>query len=123
MAVAAAKFSDVAADRRRESPTATATAVANFYFGAFGNNYVDDGPIKRYRDYYSLPGFGINEISAQNYVSEMVEWNLPPFVFESAGTPALYLTWLRPSVFAAGLWTDAAKVIDTARSTKTPAGR
>ena len=30
--------------------------VANFYFGGFGNNYVDDGPIQRYREYYSLPG-------------------------------------------------------------------
>jgi len=27
-------------------------------------------------------------------------------VFESLGTPALYLNWLRPAVFAAGLWTD-----------------
>ena len=82
--------------------------VANFYFGAFGNNYVDDGPIKRYRQYYSLPGFGLNQISGLNFVKELVEFDSPPLVFESAGTPALYLTWLRPSVFAAGLWTDAA---------------
>ena len=36
----------------------------------------------------------------------MVEWNLPPYVFESAGTPSFYLTWLRPSLFVTGLWTD-----------------
>ena len=36
----------------------------------------------------------------------MGEWNLPPYVFESAGTPVLYLNWLRPSVFVAGLWAD-----------------
>ena len=36
----------------------------------------------------------------------MVEWNLPPYVFESVGTPSFYLNWLRPSVFVAGLWTD-----------------
>jgi hypothetical protein len=82
------------------------SVIANFYFGAFGNNYVDDGSIKRYHDYYSLPGFQINQISAENYVREMVEWNLPPYVFESAGTPSFYLTWLRPSLFATGLWTD-----------------
>jgi hypothetical protein len=81
-------------------------SVANFYFGAFGNNYVDSGEIKRYREYSSMPGFGIDEISGQSYVREMVEWNLPPVVFESAGTPGLYLNWLRPAVFAAGLWTD-----------------
>jgi hypothetical protein len=82
--------------------------VANFYFGGFGNNYVDDGPIKRYREYYSLPGFGLNEISGLNFVKELVEFDAPPLVFESVGTPALYLTWLRPSIFAAGLWTEPA---------------
>ena len=41
-----------------------------------------------------------------NYVREMVEWNLPPYVFESAGTPSFYLTWLRPSMFVTGLWAD-----------------
>jgi hypothetical protein len=80
--------------------------VANFYFGSFGNNYVDDGNVKRYRDYSSLPGFKIDEISALSFVREMVEWNLPPVVFESVGTPGFYLNWLRPAVFAAGLWTD-----------------
>ena len=82
--------------------------VANFYFGGFGNNYVDDGPVKRYREYYSLPGFGLQEVSGLNFVKELVEWNLPPVVFETAGTPGLYLTWLRPSLFAAGLWTEPA---------------
>jgi hypothetical protein len=82
--------------------------VANFYFGGFGNNYVDDKSIKRYHEYYSMPGFGIDEISGLNFVKELVEWNVPPYVFESAGTPGLYLNWLRPSVFAAGLWTEPA---------------
>ena len=30
------------------------------------------------------------------------------YVFESAGTPSLYAHWLRPSIFAAGLWTEPA---------------
>ena len=83
-----------------------ANSVANFYFGAFGNNYVDSRSIQRYRDYDSLPGFGINELSGQTFVRQMVEWNLPPLVFESAGIPKLYLNWLRSSVFATALWTD-----------------
>jgi hypothetical protein len=82
------------------------SVIANFYFGGFGNNYIDDGSIKRYRDYSSLPGFKINEVSAMNYVREMLEWNLPPYVFESVGTPSFYLTWLRPSLFVANLWAD-----------------
>jgi hypothetical protein len=80
--------------------------IVNFYFGGFGNNYVDDGSINRYRDYYSLPGFRINEIGARSFVRELAEWNVPPVVFESVGTPGFYLTWLRPSVFVAGLWTE-----------------
>jgi hypothetical protein len=82
--------------------------VANFYFGGFGNNYVDSRTIKRYREYESMPGFGIDEIAGLSFAREMVEWNLPPIVFESAGTPALYLNWLRPAVFASMLWTDPA---------------
>jgi hypothetical protein len=78
----------------------------NFYFGAFGNNYVDEGTIKRYREYNSMPGFKIDEISARSFVRELVEWNAPPIVFESVGTPGFYLTWLRSAVFAAGLWTE-----------------
>ena len=81
-------------------------SIANFYFGAFGNNYVDSGEVKRYREYSSMPGFGIDEIAGQSFARELVEWNLPPLVFESVGSPGFYLNWLRPAVFAAGLWTD-----------------
>jgi hypothetical protein len=80
--------------------------VANFYFGGFGNNYVDSLAIKRYQEYYAMPGFGLNEISGQSFARELVELNLPPAVFESLGTPSFHLTWLRPSVFASALWTD-----------------
>jgi hypothetical protein len=84
----------------RENP------VANFYFGGFGNNYVDSGTVKRYREYESMPGFGIDEISGQSFLRQTIEWNIPPLVFESVGTPALYLNWLRPAAFVTALWTD-----------------
>lgn len=80
--------------------------VANFYFGGFGNNYVDRLSVKRYRDYSSMPGFDLDEIGGLNFARQMIEWNLPPVIFESVGTPAFYLNWLRPAVFATGLWTD-----------------
>ena len=96
------------------------STVANFYFGSFGNNYVDDKSIKRYREYSSFPGFGIDEISALSFVRVMGEWNLPPYVFEDAGTPSLYLNFLRPSVFVAGLWGDPGN--STLRKQYTSAG-
>lgn len=83
-----------------------ADPFANFYFGGFGNNYVDNGAIKRYHAHYSFPGFELNEIAGRSFVRQMVEVNLPPVVFESVGTPGFYLTWLRPSVFASVLSTD-----------------
>jgi len=80
--------------------------VANFYFGGFGNNYVDDGKEQRYREYYAFPGFGLQEISGLNFVREMVEWNIPPLVFESAGTAAFHAAWLRPAIFASAMVTN-----------------
>jgi hypothetical protein len=80
--------------------------VASYYFGGFGNNYVDDGPIKRYQQYFSMPGFGINQLSGQSYARELLELNIPPYSFANVGTPAFYAGWLRPSVFVTGLWTD-----------------
>jgi hypothetical protein len=81
-------------------------ALANFYFGGFGNNRIDNGVVKRYREVYAMPGFELDQIAGQSFVREMVEWNLPPALFESAGTPALHATWLRPALFVSGLWTD-----------------
>ncbi len=58
------------------------------------------------REYISLPGFGLQAVSALHFVKELVEWNVPPIIFEDVGTPSLYLTWLRPTIFAAELWTE-----------------
>jgi WD40 repeat protein len=80
---------------------------ANFFFGGFGNNYVDASrPEKRYREYDSFPGFEINEIRGRTFARSMLEANLPPYVFESAGTPVFYLAWLRTAAFASALVTD-----------------
>jgi hypothetical protein len=80
--------------------------LANFYFGGFGNNYVDDKAIKRFREPQSMPGFDIDQVSALHFVKELVELDTPPVFFESVGTSALHLSWLRGSLFAAGLWTE-----------------
>ena len=80
--------------------------LANFFFGGFGNNYVDRGNEKRYREAYSLPGADLNEIGGRNFVKTMVDLNLPPVRFDRFGTPGLYVPWLRPSVFVGGLATN-----------------
>jgi hypothetical protein len=80
--------------------------LTNYYFGGFGNNYVDDGEIKRYREYYSMPGFEIDAISARDFLKTVAEWNIPPIRFRSMGTPGFFLSWIRPAVFVSTLWTD-----------------
>lgn len=76
---------------------------ANFFFGGFGNNYVDRGDVKRYRNYYAFPGFDLNAIPGRNFYRGMLEWNLPPIRFERAGTSRFYLAWARPALFASAL--------------------
>ena len=73
---------------------------ANWYFGAYGNNYVDDEEIKRYREFYSFPGFEIDQLSAQTFAKSTLEWNLPPLRFAHAGIPSFFLSYIRPALFA-----------------------
>ncbi len=80
--------------------------LASFYFGGFGNNYVDDGAVKRYREYSSLPGFEIDEVPAGDFIRSVAEWNLPPVRFREAGTPSFFLSHLRPAVFFAAVVAD-----------------
>ena len=79
---------------------------ANFYLGGFGNNYVDRGEVKRYRENYAMPGFELNSIRGRNFYRGMLEWNLPPIRFERAGTSTFYLSWARPALFASALVTN-----------------
>ena len=88
------------------SPGLRADAFANFFFGGFGNNWVDHGEEKRYREYYAFPGADLNEIFGRNFVRSTLEWNLPPLRFRRAGSPGFYLTWMRPAVFAGFLATN-----------------
>ncbi len=79
---------------------------SNFYFGGFGNNWVDHLPETRYRDSRSLPGLDIDEVGGKSYGKLLVEWNLPPATFRRVGSPSFYLTYMRPALFSTVLGTD-----------------
>ena len=83
--------------RNREEP------LANFFFGGFGNNWVDHRDEKQYREVYSFPGADLNEIGGRNFLRSTIEWNLPPWRFRRAGTPGFHATWARPALFVSGL--------------------
>ena len=84
----------------------TVDEFANFFFGGFGNNYVDRGEIKRYRKYYAMPGFDLSAIPGRNFIRNMIEWNIPPIRFDRVGTSNFYLSWARPAIFASYLQTN-----------------
>lgn len=88
------------------SPGEREEPFANFFFGGFGNNWVDHQEEKRYREWYGFPGVELNEIQGRNYVKSMLEWNLPPIRFRRAGTPGFFLTWARPALFASTIATN-----------------
>lgn len=79
---------------------------ANFWFGGFGNNWVDHGAIKRYQKAYAFPGLELNELGGTNYQRTMVEWNLPALRFRRIGAPSFYATWARLSLFGSGIMTN-----------------
>ena len=85
---------------------AAADPFANFYFGAFGNNWVDKGNFSRYREYYSFPGVKIDQIGANNFAKGLVEWDVTPLHFRDLGTTKLYSNWARLALFAGGLGTN-----------------
>ncbi|HEY3798881.1 MAG TPA: hypothetical protein VGL58_11060 [Caulobacteraceae bacterium] len=70
-----------------------------FYLGSFLNNYLDDGDVKRFREFDSFPGFGIDAISARSFAKGLVELDLPPLRFDNLGRPSFFLSYLRPEIF------------------------
>jgi hypothetical protein len=79
---------------------------ANFFFGGFGNNWIDYQDFKRYRESYSFPGVPINEIGGINYGKVLMEWSLPPLRFRRYGFTSMYIRWLQLALFSSGIVTN-----------------
>lgn len=88
------------------SPGEKDEEFANFYFGGFGNNWVDYRSIKRYREYYTFPGTELNAIGGTNFGKFMFEWTWPPLRFRHLGIPSFYMTYVRPALFSSAIVTD-----------------
>ncbi|HWP82935.1 MAG TPA: hypothetical protein VNN76_09815 [Bacteroidota bacterium] len=78
----------------------------NFYFGGFGNNWIDYLDAKRYREDHSFPGVELNAVGGTNYLKGMLEWTLPPIRFRNLGVPSLYSNWARIGLFSSGIVTN-----------------
>ena len=76
---------------------------ADFFFGGFGNNWVDYRGIQQFRNTESFPGIDINSVGGANYGRAQVQWVLPPLRFRRIGIPSFYLQWADLSLVATGL--------------------
>jgi len=79
---------------------------SRFFFGGFGNNYVDYQDHARYRTTSSLPGLELNEAGGNDFGKATLEWNLPPIRFRKVGVYGLFANWARFSLFTSYLGTD-----------------
>lgn len=77
-----------------------------FYFGGFGNNYVDYRQVQQYRDMSAFPGVEINELKSLNYGKLTTEINLSPLRFKRAGMKSLYTTYARLNLLGMAMVTD-----------------
>lgn len=80
--------------------------LGNFYFGGFGNNWIDHQTSRRYREYYSFPGTDINQINGTNYGKLTAEWTTPPMRFKRFGFLNLYANWAQINLFTSGILTN-----------------
>jgi hypothetical protein len=85
---------------------------ANFFFGGFGNNWIDYQQVRRYREFYSFPGMELNAVGGTNFVKAMLEWALPPIRFRRFGFPMMYCNWTQLTLFSGGIVTNIDKDID-----------
>ncbi|MGA2381901.1 MAG: hypothetical protein ABSG61_00545 [Gemmatimonadales bacterium] len=79
---------------------------AQFFFGGFGNNWVDYRSIRQFRETESFPGIAIDGVGGASYGKVQAEWVLPPLRFRRVGIPSCYLQWADLSLFATGLQTN-----------------
>ncbi len=89
--------------------------LTNYYFGGFGNNWVDYQEIRRFREYYSFPGVELNAIGGANFAKGQLEWTLPPVRFRRLGIPSLYCNWMQLALFTSGIATNLDRPEERAR--------
>jgi len=82
---------------------------ANYFFGGFRNNYVDNQEAKQYQRAIAFPGLEIDEVGGNNFGKVQAELILPPLRMKHVGGSFLFLKWMRLSAFSTAIVTNMHK--------------
>ncbi len=82
-------------------------AIGKFYFGGFGNRYLETEKPKQYGKVFRFSGIPIYDLPTDRFLKCLLEHNLPPY---RPGKPHLghhYLSYIDFSWYGQGLWVNA----------------
>jgi hypothetical protein len=79
---------------------------ANYFFGGFRNNYVDNAAVKQYQSSIAFPGLEIDQVGGNNFAKVQAEVILPPLRLNHVGGSFLFLKWMRLSAFSTAIVTN-----------------
>ncbi|NIV71894.1 hypothetical protein GWN26_05645, partial [Candidatus Saccharibacteria bacterium] len=79
-------------------------SIGKFYFGGFGNRYLDKGSVKQYRKVFRFPGIPIYSLPGERFVKGMFEHTLPPIRPGNAFLGQHFLSHIDFSWYTQGLW-------------------
>ena len=82
--------------------------LAKYYFGGFGNQHLENKPVKQYRDTFRFPGIPYNSLYGDYFAKLMLEHNLPPLRLSSLKMGQHFLSHIDASWFSQALITNGA---------------
>ncbi|MFQ6114633.1 MAG: hypothetical protein ACE5NG_11225, partial [bacterium] len=84
-------------------------AIGKFYFGGFGNQYLENKDVKQYRNVFRFPGVPIYSLVTGRFAKVMIENNLPPLRLDNFKLGKHFLSYVNAAWFAQGLILDSAR--------------
>ena len=76
---------------------------ARFYFGGFGNRYVENENVKQYRKVFRFPGIPIYSLDAERFIKIMFENNFPPIRFVNISFSQHFINHFDASLYSQAL--------------------
>lgn len=73
---------------------------ARFYFGGFGNRYVENEDVKQYRKVFRFSGIPIYSMEAERFIKIMIENNLPPLRFANLSFSQHFINHIDASIYS-----------------------